>query len=194
MYAPTLMRSAVVVPVKSFTRAKARLAPVLDEAARADLARRMADRVLAAAGSLPVLVACDDDDVAAWARARGAEVAWTPDTDLNGSVTAAVEILANRGVTRATIAHADLPMARDLALVVGVRGIVAVPDRHDDGTNVMTVPTHIGFPFAYGPGSFARHRELANTMGVEFFVVRPPDLTWDVDDPADLEGIDVSCI
>ncbi len=187
------MRSAVVVPVKSFARAKARLAPVLDEHARAELARRMAERVLRAAGSLPVLVACDDDEVAAWARAHAAEVAWTPGTDLNGSVTAAVEILANRGVTRVTVAHADLPMARDLAPVVGTRGIVAVPDRRDDGTNVMTVPTSIAFPFAYGPGSFARHRELANKMGVEFIVVRPPDLTWDVDDPADLEGIDLTC-
>lgn len=189
MYAPTLMRSAVVVPVKSFARAKARLAPVLDEQARADLAQRMAERVLRAAGSIPVLVACDDDAVAAWATEHGAEVAWTPGTDLNGSVTAAVAILASRGVARVTVAHADLPLAVDLSLVVGTRGIVAVPDRRDDGTNVLTVPTSIGFPFAYGPGSFARHRELANELGVEFIEVRPPDLTWDVDDPSDLDGL-----
>jgi 2-phospho-L-lactate guanylyltransferase len=187
------MRSTVVVPVKSFARAKARLAPVLDEQARADLARRMAERVLRAAGSMPVMVACDDEDVAAWARSLGAEVAWTPGTDLNGSVTAAVEILATRGVTRVTVAHADLPLARDLSLVVGVRGIVAVPDRRGDGTNVITVPTSIGFPFAYGPGSFERHRAIADKMGVPFVVVEPPELTWDVDDPADLEGIDLSC-
>jgi len=185
------MRSAVVVPVKSFRLAKARLAPVLDDDARAALARAMADRVVSAAGSIPVLVACDDEEVAAWARSRGAEVAWTPDTDLNGSVTEAVEILTNRGVTRVTVAHSDLPRARDLSLVVGTRGIVAVPDRRDDGTNVLTVPSHIGFPFSYGPGSFARHRELANKMGVEFIVVRPPELTWDVDDPEDLEGLDL---
>jgi 2-phospho-L-lactate guanylyltransferase len=183
------MRAAVVVPVKAFARAKARLAPALDEAARADLARRMADRVLDAAGSLPVLVACDDDEVAAWARDRGAEVVWTRDVDLNGAVTAAVDVLAARGVTRATVAHADLPHARDLSLVVGVRGVVAVPDRRDDGTNVLTVPTSIGFPFSYGPGSFARHRATAEAMGVPFTVVRPPDLTWDVDDPADLDGV-----
>ena len=189
MYGGGAMRSAVVVPIKSFARAKARLAPVLDEQARAELARHMAERVLRAAGSLPVLVACDDDEVAAWATAHGAEIAWTPDTDLNGSVTAAVEILANRGVTRVTVAHADLPLAKDLSVVVGTRGIVAVPDRREDGTNVLTVPTSIGFPFAYGPGSFARHRELANTMGAEWIEVRHPDLTWDVDEPTDLDGL-----
>lgn len=184
--APDAARCAVVVPVKSFARAKARLASVLDEPARAALAQEMAERVLAAAGVLPVLVACDDDEVAAWARDHGAEVAWTPGTDLNGAVTAAVEILASRGVTRVTVAHADLPNARDLALVVGTKGIVIVPDRRDDGTNVITVPTSIGFPFAYGPGSFARHLEIANALGVEVIVLRPPELTWDVDEPDDL--------
>jgi 2-phospho-L-lactate/phosphoenolpyruvate guanylyltransferase len=180
------MRSAVVVPVKSFSRAKARLASVLDERARADLARSMAERVLAAAGSLPVLVACDDDEVADWARGHGAEVVWVPGTDLNGAVTAAYEVCAARGVTRVTVAHADLPRARDLSLVVGTSGIVIVPDRRDDGTNVLTVPSSIGFPFAYGPGSFRRHLDIAATMGVPVVVVRPPELTWDVDEPDDL--------
>lgn len=180
------MRSAVVVPVKSFTRAKARLAPALDEAARAELARSMANCVLAAAGSLPVLVACDDDEVADWARSRHAEVVWVPGTDLNGAVTAAYEVCAARGVTRVTVAHADLPKARDLSLVVGTTGMVIVPDRRDDGTNVLTVPASIGFPFAYGPGSFARHLEIADTMGLAVTIVRPPELTWDVDEPDDL--------
>lgn len=183
------MRSVVVVPIKSFARAKARLAPVLDQDQRADLARRMAERVLLAAGALPVVVACDDDEVAAWATAHGAEVMWTPGTDLNGSVVATVDVLEARGVSRVTVAHADLPLARDLTSVVGTSGIVAVPDRRGDGTNVMTVPAHVGFPFAYGPGSFARHREIANTMGLPFVEIRRDDLTWDVDEPADLEGL-----
>jgi 2-phospho-L-lactate guanylyltransferase len=138
-----------------------------------------------------VTVACDDDDVAAWARLHGAQVAWTPGLDLNGAVTAAVEALAAQGVDRVTIAHADLPHARDLSIVVGATGIVVVPDRREDGTNVLTVPTWIGFPFAYGPGSFSRHCEIAGVMGIELTVIRPPDLTWDVDDPADLEGLDL---
>src|SRR5690349_17391498 len=105
------MRSALVVPIKAFARAKARLADVLDEEARAALARRMAERVLAAAGALPVTIACDDDEVAAWAVEHGASVAWTPGTDLNGAVTLAV---ASLDVDRVVVAHADLPHARDL--------------------------------------------------------------------------------
>lgn len=171
------------MPVKSFARAKARLAPVLDEQARADLARRMAERVLAAAGSLPVTVACDDDEVAAWARAHGAAVAWTPGTDLNGSVTQAV---AEVDADRVVVAHADLPKARDLMIVVGDSGVVLVPDRRRDGTNVLSIPRDAGFVFQYGPGSFDRHRAEAARLGLDVVVIEPPDLTWDVDEPSDL--------
>jgi len=187
------VRSTVVVPVKSFALAKGRLAAQLTEGQRRALAQQMAETVLRAAGSLPVVVACDDDDVAAWARSHGAEVSWTPGTDLNGAVAQTVDVLAARGVTRAVVAHADLPRAKDLQLVAGVRGLVLVPDRRDDGTNVLAVETHVGFPFAYGRGSFRRHLEIANELGLAVTVLRPPELTWDVDEPADLEGIHLPC-
>jgi 2-phospho-L-lactate guanylyltransferase len=177
------MRAAVVVPVKAFSRAKARLAPALDEAARSELARRMADRVLDAAGNLPVIVACDDDDVATWARERGAEVAWVPGTDLNGAVTAAVDALDADTVV---VAHADLPRADDLTAVVVEHGVALVPDRRHDGTNVLCVPVGAGFEFKYGPGSFARHVAEASRIGLPHVVLELPDLMWDVDEPADL--------
>ena len=190
MYARRPMRYAVVVPVKAFALAKARLAPALDAEARATLARRMAEQVLRAAGELPVTVACDDDDVAAWARARGAAVAWTPGTDLNGAVTAAVEQLAAAGVDRVVVAHADLPRATDLSPVAAVpAGAVLVPDRHRDGTNVLAVPAGAGFRFAYGPGSFDRHRAEADRLGLAVTVLEPDDLTLDIDDPDDLDHL-----
>jgi len=178
--------TAVLVPVKAFSHAKARLAPVLDAAARAALARHMAETVLAAAHHLPVTVACDDEEVASWAKAAGAAVAWTPGLGLNGAVAAGVDALADAGATRVVISHADLPHARDLTVVDG-EGVVAVPDRHDDGTNVLCVPSGTGFRFAYGPHSFERHRAEADRLGLPFTVLRPADLTWDVDVPADLE-------
>ncbi len=70
-------------------------------------------------------------------------------------------------------------------------GVVAVPDRHDDGTNVLLVPTGAGFEVAYGPGSFARHRQEADRLGLTFTVVRARQLMRDVDDPTDLEPGDL---
>jgi len=64
--------------VKSFRAAKLRLATVLDARAREALARELASRVIAAAAPVPVLVVCDDEEVATWAAERGARVAWTP--------------------------------------------------------------------------------------------------------------------
>jgi 2-phospho-L-lactate guanylyltransferase len=150
---------------------------------RAELARRMAERVLAAAGSMPVTVACDDDDVAAWARSRGASVAWVPGTDLNGAVTAAVAAL---DADLAVVAHADLPKAEDLAAVIVEHGIALVPDRRRDGTNVLCLPRDCGFEFQYGPGSFDRHVAEAARVGLRVTVLELPDLMWDVDEPGDL--------
>lgn len=177
------MRAAVVVPVKAFARAKARLAPALDERARVELARRMADRVLDAARDLPVWVACDDDEVAGWATARGASVAWVPGTDLNGAVAAAVAAL---DVDRVVVAHADLPQAEDLTAALGTTGVVLVPDRQHDGTNVLSLPTGTGFTFRYGPGSFSSHHREAARVGLDVEVRELADLMWDVDEPSDL--------
>lgn len=175
---------AVLLPVKAFSRAKARLAPVLDAGGRADLARTMAERVVEACGDLPVTVACDDPEVRSWAQRLGLGVAWVPGTDLNGAVAAAV---ATMSYDRVVVAHADLPRARSLAGVAAVDdGVVLVPDRHEDGTNVLAVPRLAGFSFAYGPGSFARHLAEAEQLGLPVTVLRPDDLTWDVDLPEDL--------
>ena len=108
---------AVLLPVKSFRRAKERLAPALDATARAALAREMAETVRAAAGPLPVAVVCDDAEVAEWARRASATVIWRPGRGLNGAVADGVGLLAERGYGRVLVAHADLPLADDLGRV-----------------------------------------------------------------------------
>jgi 2-phospho-L-lactate guanylyltransferase len=178
--------AAVLVPVKSFSRAKVRLAPALPPAEREALARSMADVVVRAAGTLPVAVVCDDDDVSAWAVARGIDVVWTPGLGLNGAVEAGVQRLAESGFAHVVVAHADLPRADDLAWVADFPGITLVPDRHNDGTNVIGVPVDAGFRFSYGPGSFARHVAAARSLPVPMRVVRDDKLAWDVDVPDDL--------
>jgi 2-phospho-L-lactate guanylyltransferase len=86
------------------------------------------------------------------------------------------------------VAHADLPLATDLAWLSWFRaGVTLVPDRHRDGTNVVCVPTRVGFRFAYGPGSFDRHYAEARRLGLPVRVVTEPLLAWDVDVPADLD-------
>lgn len=182
----TAVRSAVVVPVKAFHDAKRRLAPVLSPSEREGLARRMATNVVSAAGDLPVTVVCDDPAVRDWAASVGAVALWTPGLGLDGAVEAGVVHSAEQGADRVLVAHADLPLARDLRPFVGRTGVVVVPDRHTDGTNVIAIPASSGFRFGYGPGSFLRHRAEATRLGLPVEVHADPDLSWDVDVPADL--------
>lgn len=172
--------------MKAFHRAKLRLASVLDTDARVVLARRMATRVVEAAGDLPVTVVCDDPAVHDWALEVGAKVLWTPGLGLDGAVEAGVSAAADDGADRVLVAHADLPMATGFDHVMGRTGVVMVPDRHDDGTNVIAIPARSGFRFAYGPGSFLRHRLEANRLGLPVEILADVALGWDVDVPADL--------
>lgn len=181
---------AVLVPVKAFAEAKVRLAPALDPAERAALARSMASQVVDAARHLPVAVVCDDRDVADWARGRRVLVIWEPGRGLNGAVEAGVEQLAALGVEQVIVAHADLPLATDLTWVADFAGVTLVPDRNNDGTNVACVPTDVGFRFAYGPGSFERHRLETARLELPLRVVREPSLGWDIDVPADLTSLE----
>lgn len=176
----------MLVPVKAFSDAKARLAAVLGDAERERLARWTAARVLAAAGELPTYVACDDEEVATWAGEHGAAILWHPGVGLNAAVNNSVADLREAGVTDVIVAHGDLPRAHSLASLTEPGTITLVPDRHGDGTNVIALPTELQFRFAYGPGSFQRHLDAAIAAGHSVRVRRDPLLAADIDTPADL--------
>ncbi|MCC5951171.1 MAG: 2-phospho-L-lactate guanylyltransferase [Acidimicrobiia bacterium] len=178
---------AALIPVKAFGEAKRRLAPALDVRARARLARAMAATVVGAAAPLDVLVVCDDPEVRRWATDLGADVLLCPERGLNRAVADGIAHLAAAEVTTAIVAHADLPYAANLAAVAEFDGVTLVPDRAEDGTNVVALPTACGFRFAYGPGSFRRHLAEAQRLGLPVRVLHEPRLSWDVDVPADLE-------
>lgn len=177
---------ALLVPVKSFARAKVRLAGALGSAERRALAEDLASRVLRASSGMPAFVACDDPEVADWARAHGADVLWTPGLGLSGAVAAGVERLADLGFDLAVVSHADLPLVTSLDGIGVQNRVTLVPDRRLDGTNVACVPTRSGFRFAYGPASFQRHCAEARRLGLGPSVVYDWRLACDCDVPDDL--------
>jgi 2-phospho-L-lactate/phosphoenolpyruvate guanylyltransferase len=177
---------AVLVPVKSFHAAKARLASDLAPDVRHALARWMATQVVEAVRPLPTFVACDDDEVAEWADALGASVLWGPGLGLNGAVDEGVVTISGKGFHHVVITHGDLPLPRSLPATVQRDTIVLVPDRRRDGTNVVARPCSAALPASYGGGSFDRH--LAHALASSFPVTVRVDahLSLDLDDPADL--------
>ncbi|WP_419910689.1 2-phospho-L-lactate guanylyltransferase [Candidatus Poriferisodalis sp.] len=190
----TSVTPTVLIPVKGFRLAKGRLADRLSDTERHELARTMASQVVKAAGSLPVRVVCDNDEVADWARAVGAEVLWIDADGLNPAISAAVAALESDfdldvdGSGHVVVAHADLPHAQTLAGLAETGTVTIVPDRHLDGTNVMALPLGTGFEFHYGPGSFRAHCTEALRRGLDLRVRRIADLEFDIDTPDDLDA------
>ncbi len=183
---PQMGPEVVLIPVKAFDQAKRRLGSALSDPDRRELVRSMAAHVVAACRPLPVAVVCDDEGVAQWASDVGATVMWEPGQGLNGAVRAGVDRLARAGACWVTVAHGDLPRAHGLGVLEPFEGITLVPDRRDDGTNVLRLPAQSAFRFAYGPGSFRAHRAEATRLGLAVRVLRHPDLAYDVDWPADV--------
>lgn len=179
-------RVALLVPVKAFGVAKARLAPVLSPDERARLARWTAGRVIAAAGDMPVFITCDDDEVANWARSAGANVLWYPRAGLNAAMDFSVAELGRRAFDHVVIAHGDLPRAHELSSVATAGTITLVPDRRCDGTNVLAMPIDAAINLSYGVQSFSRHLAAALRAGCAVEVRHDALLSLDIDTPDDL--------
>ena len=140
----SLQRGAVVLPIKGFGDAKARLEPVLSAENRASLAAFTAGGVLEASEGVDTFVVCDNDEVAQWARERGAMVVRQHKPGLNGAVANGVDT-AQYKRDWVLIAHSDLPFPEALLSVIDrelvTTTVTIVPDRHDDGTNVLVIPS-----------------------------------------------------
>lgn len=183
------MRIAVIIPVKSFAVAKGRLSDILSAEDRQHLARTCAESVISAARPFTTYVACSDDDVARWATAHGAIAVHCPLPGLDVAVTTARAAAHKDGCTHAIVAHADLPLAHSFAHVAQEGAVTAVPDRHRDGTNVLSFPIDSSFVTAYGPGSFDNHQRLANAAGLPFITLPDSDLELDLDTADDLSEL-----
>ena len=185
--------AGIVVPLRSFTLGKARLADVLSESGREALARSMAESVVSAAAQRLVVIVSSAPEVVTWARDRGLDVVGDPGS-LDGAASAGREWAIDRGLARYAVVHADLPLASSFDAVVadGDAAIaVIVPDHRDDGTPVLALPTATPFTFAYGPGSAARHTAEAERRSLSVRIVRDSELAFDVDIAADLAELEL---
>ena len=184
------MLLAVIVPVKSFTVAKGRLASALGDSERETLARTCAEQVVMAAAPAPVYVVCASDDIAGWAEALGARVVRQVSTGLNGAVHDGWMQARADGADHILVAHADLPLVTTFAHVPAAGEITLVPDRHNDGTNVLSMPAAVDFVLHYGPGSFVAHLEEANIRGLPHHVLHDDNLALDLDTADDLQELE----
>ena len=192
-FSSSLVEAGVVIPVRSFTRGKSRLAGAFGVGAvgRTDheaFVRGLADRAVDAAIPHPTAVVTSAPEVVEWARERGVFV--VPDAgSLDAAANAGRSWVAARGLARVVVVHADLPDIVSLDSVAGDGAepvAVIAPCHRGDGSPVLSVPVSAEFTFSYGPGSFARHCAEARRVGLELRIVHDDALGFDVDGPDDL--------
>jgi 2-phospho-L-lactate guanylyltransferase len=189
-----MMSSRIIVPHRGVASAKTRLASVLDAGERMALAERLLQRVLAAArGAVEdVVVISPAADLQRIVAEAGARLVVQRGMGLNQGLDQAREEAAADGAQLLGVLHGDLPnlAPEDVAALMSAAerapALAIAPDRAGSGTNglALSPPGIIGF--AFGVGSFAKHRDAALAAGVEPAVVDRPGLAFDLDTPQDL--------
>jgi len=196
------MRTAAVLPVKSFGRAKQRLDAAIGQPDRAELAAAMLGDVLAALGAVSrlggLIVVTAEGRAADAARAAGATVVDDPvEAGQSDAAARGVRAAVAQGAQRVLLVPGDCP-ALDPAdvgrLLDGFpgAGLVIVPDRHGSGTNALRIAPPDAIEPSFGPGSFARHAALGAAAGIAVRVARAPSLELDVDTPGDLVALRIA--
>jgi 2-phospho-L-lactate guanylyltransferase len=193
------MRTAAILPIKSFAKAKQRLRFELPEYDRRALVEAMFADALVALGRVHALervIVVSADRVAQ--RIAGGYGAIVVEDDERGHNTAAmrgVEVLMKDGIERALLVPGDCPLLSPadihalLAHEVPARSALIVPDRHGTGTNALLLtPPDVLTP-SFGPDSRRRHVADAQASGVPAEVVELDSLALDVDTPDDLEAL-----
>jgi 2-phospho-L-lactate guanylyltransferase len=199
------VRTAAILPVKSFTHAKRRLGASVADPLRADLARAMVGDVLLALGETAsierTIVVTREDSVFAAARRLGALVVEdTAEESQSAAVTLGIERALAEGFQRVLCIPGDCPALDPAELdallsssdpantgaAIDEPGVVIVPDRHATGTNGLLLAPPDAIAPSFGPGSCERHRKLAHEAGVSCRIERPASLLLDIDTGADL--------
>ena len=189
----------ILVPVKKLANAKQRLAAVLDQRTRTELAQAMLFDVLAALAAWTnrpeVGVVTSDSFAAHLSRKFGFDV--IPD-DANRGETDAIEmatkVCESRGVESTLVIPGDIPLiqAWELERIVEAapaEGSVLVPASDGRGTNAALRRPAGLFPLRFGNDSFKPHLAAARATRKPCVVLSLPGIALDVDNPSDLRQL-----
>jgi 2-phospho-L-lactate/phosphoenolpyruvate guanylyltransferase len=189
----------ILIPVKNLSTAKQRLASVLSQGVRTELAQAMLlDELetLAGWGNRPEISLVTSDPFAIDQAGRfGFEVILD---NSNRSETDAIEVATriceSRGIQDTLVIPADIPLIQACELenileAAPEQGSVLVPAGDGRGTNaVFRRPAGL-FPLRFGNDSFRPHLASARATGRPCVVLCFAGIALDVDNPSDLREL-----
>lgn len=188
------MRTAAILPVKSFGAAKQRLGSLLGSGSRQALAQAMFQDVLASLRKVEeierIVVVASEPSVEF---AADEQVTLLEDELQEGQSAAAaagIRWAVASGFQRALLVPGDTPLLAsaevDALLANSPEEVVIVPDRHGTGTNGLLLRPPTVIEPSFGPDSLKRHVAAAEAAGVAHRVEKVPSLVFDVDTSDDL--------
>jgi len=189
----------ILVPIKNTASAKQRLASILDQPARTQLAQAMLADVLTTLHDWKhrpkVGIVTSDPYATKLAAEYQFEV--VPDPDNSGE-TGAIEIATRacmeRGEESTLVIPADIPLIASWELEeiykhAPAEGSVLVPAEDGRGTNAAFRRPAGLFPLRFGNDSFKPHHAAAQATGKPCVVLNLPGIAVDVDNPPDLRQL-----
>lgn len=189
----------ILVPVKNLSGAKQRLASLLDQTTRTELAQAMLRDVAEAlaewVGRPEVALVTSDPFACVLARRFGFEV--IPDSANRGETDAiemATQVCESRGADFTLVIPGDIPLIQAWELEKILRaapdqGSLLAPAADGRGTNAAFRRPAGLFPLRFGSDSFKPHLAAARATGKPVMVLPLPGVALDVDSPADLRRL-----
>lgn len=189
----------ILIPVKNLSAAKQRLAAVLDQPSRTELAQAMLHDVVAAIAAWPQRPSCAlvTGDPFALEVAEKYDFEIIPDhtnPGETGAIEMATRLCVERGCDSTLVIPADIPLiqAGELEQILAqapAEGSVLAPASDGRGTNAaFRRPANL-FPLRFGNDSFKPHLAAARATGKECVVLQLPGIAIDVDNPEDLQRL-----
>ena len=189
----------ILVPVKNLATAKQRLASVLDQATRTELAQAMLLDVLEALGTWAdrpevSLVTSDSFAVDLARKFNFQVIADNANRSETEAIAMATHICESRGVESTLVIPGDVPLIQvgELEKIVEVapsQGSVLVPAADRRGTNAAWRRPAGLFPLRFGNDSFRPHLAAARASHKPCVVLTLPGIALDVDNPSNLKQL-----
>jgi 2-phospho-L-lactate guanylyltransferase len=189
----------ILVPIKNTASAKQRLAPVLDQPARTQLAQAMLADVLTTLHEWKNrpkvgIVTSDPYTIKLAAEYRFEVIPDPENPGETGAIEMATRVCVERGEDSTLVIPGDIPLIESWELEeiykhAPAAGSVLVPAGDGRGTNAAFRSPAGLFPLRFGNDSFKPHHAAAQATGKPCVVLNLPGIAVDVDNPADLRQL-----
>ncbi len=186
-----------VIPVKQISQAKQRLSKILSSEERRDFFSAMLEDVLSMMVKIDffekIILATNCPHAISIAGRLGINHFESgPDDGLNQAAGETVNHLLENGISDMFLIPGDIPLITEEEINNVLRAhpsapsLTIIPSRDKLGSNCILLSPPSRMPLKFGPDSYFRHLEIAQTNGLKINPMVFPGFGLDIDEPKDL--------